>query len=124
MDAAECRRQVNSPDVFSVAGLEATLESLRAVRSCAADVVAEASRVPVPRPPLHRPSPSDDRYRLDLPASLIDEIVGDLALAEATAVSPEGVTTPEASRMADLVDRWSRHLLWLDGRAARGNRAP
>jgi hypothetical protein len=116
MDAAEYKKTTASPDVFGAADLQATVTCLRTCGSSLAQAIAEASRTPIPKPPLHRGGPDADFFRVELPLEVVTELVGELLDAEAAAVSPEGTTTPEASRRASLVDRWGRYQRWLEER--------
>jgi hypothetical protein len=118
MDAAEYKKNTASPDVFGAAELQATVSCLRTRGSPLAQAIAEASRTPIPKPPVHRGGPGTDFFRVELPLELVAELVGELLAAEAAAVSPEGATTSEASQRASLVDRWGRYQRWLEERAA------
>jgi hypothetical protein len=117
MDATEYKRATTCPDAFADAEIEATVRCLRAGASPFAEVVAQAPRVPIPKPPLHHSGADTDFFRLDLPLAVVQELVGELLDAEAAAVSPEGNTTPEASHRASLVDRWGHYQRWLEARA-------
>lgn len=115
MNAAEYKGIKDSPDVFSEAELEATVRRLQQTVAARKTIIG-AMRTPLPKPPLHQRAPCSDYFRLSLSAESVNEIVDALGIAEVSAVSPEGETTPEASYLADLVDRWCHYLVWLEER--------
>jgi hypothetical protein len=108
MDAAEYKLTTSSPDVFTRGDLTLTLTSLEA-EELRTPVREALLGTPVPKPPLHAGSASSDYFRLALPVDTVDTILDQLLLLEAGAVSSDGETTPEASRLADLVNRWGRY---------------
>ena len=113
MDAREYKQVTSQPDVFSRADLDATLTVLR--DELLRDSLGEAlTASPIPKPPLHEGAPESDCFRLALPPGTAEEILDELGRLDASAVSANGHTTPEASRIGDLVDFWSRY------RAQRG----
>ena len=119
MDAGEYKHVTASADVFRVTELDATVSVLRAGGSSLAEVLAAAPRTEIPRPIHHSDPSQSDFVRVDLPLELVTDVVGELLDAEAAAVSPNGETSSEASRRADLVDRWGRYQRSLEQRHDR-----
>ena len=115
MDAAAYKWETGRPDAF---GREAVAETALAI---AGDDPALAERVrallnaaPIAKPANHAGGPGTDVIRVDLPVGAVEAIVNALGIAEAGAVGDDGATTREASRLATLVDRWSRLKFHLD----------
>ena len=75
---------------------------------------------PVPRPPQHSGGPESDVFRVTLTSGEAHEVCSHLLSSEAAAVSRDGQTTPLASKIASLVDRWSRYAEALDDAAKPG----
>jgi hypothetical protein len=73
---------------------------------------------PVPTPPQHSGSPASDLFRVALTRGEADEVCSHLLSSEAAAVSRDGQTTPLASQIASLLDRWWRYAEALDDGAA------
>lgn len=113
MNADEYKFLTARPDVFSRGELA---ETLGVVAGALADEVRPfLEGTPVEKPPLHKGGAESDYFAVRLDSDVVDEIVNELLGAESAAVSPEGFTTREASRLASLVDRWNRYLEWLGG---------
>jgi hypothetical protein len=117
MNAAEYKKATRVPDVFGAIDLEVTIQCLRATGSSLAERLACTTRTLIPKPSLHSCGPETNFVRIALPLAFVREIVSELLSAEAGAVSPKGETTPEASYLGSLVDRWGRYQHWLEERA-------
>ena len=129
MDAKEYKNTGSMANVFSAGELEATVNCLMSTRPKVGEFLQAATWTLVAQPPRHRGGKSTERFRLDLSWDAVSEIVDALFDAEAGAVSPEGETTPEASRLGELVDRWTRYRgqleeLSLGGQKKGGGHAP
>lgn len=114
MDAGQYKNITAAAGVFRVTELDATVSLLSAGGSSLAGVLAAAPRAEIPRPIHHSGDSESDFVPVDLPLELVTDIVSQLLDAEAAAVSFEGEASSEASRRADLVDRWGRYQRSLD----------
>ncbi len=122
MDPTEYRRLVSLPDAFRRSELDDTVRVLRRAQSHYPDVLKEVVDGPaIEKPPLHAVGREADHFRLDLDLEDVDTILDDLVDARASALQadPDRVTSPDAHRLAQLVDAWTAYRDWLDdGRAA------
>jgi hypothetical protein len=112
MDASEYKQVKSSPDVFAVAELEATIQSLKAINSPLSSVVETMPRFQILHPLRH--FGVAEFVRIQLSSVVVSDLVGDLLASEAAAVADDGTTTPEASQRADLVVRWGAYEEWLE----------
>ncbi len=122
MDPTEYRHLVSQPDAFRRSELDDSARVLRRTQSHYAEVLEEVVDGPtIEKPPLHAVGREADHFRLDLDLEDVDTILDDLVDARAAALraDPDRVTSPDAHRLAQLVDAWTAYRDWLDdGRAA------
>ncbi len=122
MDPNDYRRIVSQPDAFRRSELDDSVRVLRRTQSHYADVLGEiVEGPPIEKPPLHAVGAEADHFGLDLDLEDVDTILDDLVDARAAALraDPDRVTSPDAHRLAQLVDAWTAYRDWLDdGRAA------
>lgn len=109
MDSATYKQQTSRVDAFQRGTLTDTAAALEKTDAELAQRVRDQlERSPIPKPERHGGGPDSDIFRVELPVATIEAIVESLGAAEAGAVAPDGTTTREASRLATLVDIWSR----------------
>ncbi len=119
MDVNEYKELCARPDVLQRGALEDTVRVLREARSPDARLVEEIlRRAPIEKPVIHAAGAEADSFFVTLDADVVESIVEQLADAEAAAVSPAGGTTPEANRMAELRDLWTRCQEYLENGGA------
>ncbi len=108
MDLNEYRDLCARPDVIRRGELEETVRALRRLRSPDVRLVEEIlEQPPIEKPVVHAAGSEADSFFVTLDADVVESIVEQLTDAEAAAVSPAGETTPEAGRLAELVDLWA-----------------
>ena len=114
MDATEYKTSIAAPEAMRRETLDASLQVLRAMDPAVSQRVEAALQVQtIPRPSKH--AGGAEWVTVSLPVDLAESVVDCLGSAEAEAVGLDGNTTPEASRVAGLLDTWSR---WLQAREA------
>lgn len=116
MDANEYKIKISDPCAFRKDVLEQTLQVLKSNNAEEASIVEKALHEGgIEKPDLHNTKGVYDFYWVKCTEQEADEIAGHLFDAEAMAVPPSGETTPEASRLAHLVDIWTNFRDWIIG---------
>ena len=115
MNAQEYRRKSKKPDSFPVQDLKDTRRVLQRERAPELVVVERAlAQGPLEKPPLHEQPDEAEFCVVKCSGEEAEAIVNYLFDAEASAVPASGESTPEANRLARLVDRWTRLREHLD----------
>ena len=111
MDANSYQVLCSKPNAFARHELQQTLDALLMKKSKNTDLLkAVLASSPLEKPPLHKGGKETDYFLVCVAANDAVEIIENLGDLEARAVSPDGYTTPEASRYASLVDRWLSYV--------------
>lgn len=124
MDAMEYKLMTSAPIAFRCSEIEATFRVLRDNRSQLADTASQIAFSPIPKPALHAGGRDTRFVRVTASLELVNNLVHELLIAEAAAVSPAGKTTQAASKCADLVDRWTQYKAWLEESTEKQGAAP
>ncbi len=119
MDVNEYRDLCARPDVLRRGELEETVSALRRLRSPDVRLLEEIlEQPPIEKPVIHAAGSEADFFFVTLDADVVESIVDQLFEAEATAVPSGGETTPEATRLAELVDLWTDCREYLENGGA------
>jgi hypothetical protein len=115
MDSNEYKIRTNDPCAFRKEVLDESLEVLKKFKAKEASVIEDDLKIGgIPKPEKHHQPIDYDFFWVKCTSEEADNITGFLFDAEAAAVPESGDTTPEASRLAGLVDIWTNFRDWLD----------
>ncbi len=115
MEASEYKLLQEDPRVFRRVELADTCRHLgKKLPSVSFLLARTLNEPPIEKPLLHSGGADSDLFLVQMPLADVREVCGFLLDGEAAAVSSEGETTPLASEIASLVDRWTRYAKSLD----------
>ena len=119
MEANEYKLLQEHPRIFRRGELASTCRHLGNVLPTVSLLLARILEAPaIEKPRLHSGGVDSDLFRVLLSLADARELRRSLLDVEAAAVSIEGETTPLASEIASLVDRWTRYAQSIDVGAA------